>query len=274
MAQEKSYLATLNNLTQEFQDQQIKIATLERDIKFAQLQKQITDRTKFSEAVKAIDIELQNELFRITADGISRRVKASQKEADDIRKANEEALKALEGKTTAVPKTASIISPKERADFIKLVEAFRKNVTSDEKERINELIKLSEDYATKIGNATASIVQGLLDGKKPLDILVDGFKRLAVQIAFAVGRAIALKAITKALNIAVPGAGTAANAGASFLSALFGQNGVAAPRINPTSGLQFGAGGIQLQGSVVFTQRGSDLVGVLNNSNARINRVG
>jgi hypothetical protein len=31
---------------------------------------------------------------------------------------------------------------------------------------------------------------------------------------------------------------------------------------------------MQLAGSVVFVQRGTDLVGVLNQGNARINRVG
>lgn len=274
LAQEKSYLATLNNLTQEFQDQQIKIATLERDIKFAQLQKQITDRTKLAEAVKAIDVDLQNEIDRIVSDGVSRRVKYYQQEAAAAQKAADEVKKALDAQVTAVPESASIISPKERADFLKLVEGFRKNVTDTENQKLKEQIALANQYANAVGNGVGDIVQGLLDGKKPLDVLSQGFKKLAVDIAVAAARALAFKAITKALDTVLPGTGTAANAGANIFASLFRQPGTAAPGFNPTSGLQFGAGGIQLQGSVVFTQRGSDLVGVLNNSNARINRVG
>lgn len=274
LAQEKSYLATLNNLTQEFQDQQIKIATLDRDIKAAQLQKQITDRQKLAEAIKAIDADLQNEIDRIVSDGVSRRVKYYQQEAAAAKKAADEVKKALDAQVTAVPESAQLISPKEKADFLKLVEGFRKNVTDTEKQKLQEQIQLATQYANAIGNGVGNIVQGLLDGKKPLDVLSQGFKKLAVDIAIAAARALAFKAITKALDTVLPGAGTAANAGANIFASLFRQPGLAAPGFNPTAGLQFGGGGIQLQGSVVFTQRGSDLVGVLNNSNARINRVG
>lgn len=58
--------------------------------------------------------------------------------------------------------------------------------------------------------------------------------------------------------------------GDAFKSVLgIGGNKVAAPSF---SGV--GSGGMQMQGQVVFVQRGSDLVGVLNRTNGTINRVG
>ena len=77
-------------------------------------------------------------------------------------------------------------------------------------------------------------------------------------------------------NIIVPGAGTlavnTANA-AQRGAANIGGGGVSVGR---PSAVNFGGiqGGIGLSGQVVFVQRGTDLVGVLNRSNATINRVG
>ena len=48
--------------------------------------------------------------------------------------------------------------------------------------------------------------------------------------------------------------------------------GAAAPSF--PRGTAFTGGGMQLAGNVTFVQRGPDLVGVLNQGNARINRVG
>jgi hypothetical protein len=83
-------------------------------------------------------------------------------------------------------------------------------------------------------------------------------------------------------NKIVPGAGTAAVNAYNQGSAIFGSTG---GKISPSlaytpRGLKRGAnfggiqGGLGLTGQVVFVQRGSDLVGVLNRSNATINRVG
>jgi hypothetical protein len=47
---------------------------------------------------------------------------------------------------------------------------------------------------------------------------------------------------------------------------------VSAPTFSGAAGIN--GGGIQLAGQVVFVQRGPDLVGVLNQGNARIGRVG
>lgn len=273
LAQEKSYLTTLNSLNKDFEDQQIKIATLERDIKAAQLTKQISDRQELSEAIKAIDIDLQNEITRIVGEGVTRRVEYWKADGEAARQAAEETRKAFEAIPKVAPDATKIISGDEIKRFLAIVDGFRKEVTDREKQRIEDLLRLSNQYADSIANAAGSLVQGLLDGKKPLDVLVEGFKRLAIEIAVATARYFAFKALTKAFDVALPGSGQAINAGANALSN-FRLFRTAAPSINPTTGFSIAGGGLQLQGSVVFTQRGSDLVGVLNNSNARINRVG
>jgi hypothetical protein len=85
--------------------------------------------------------------------------------------------------------------------------------------------------------------------------------------------------IFKAALSFIPGLGTAgAIGGGGILQSLLGGGGLlggiggaAAPRFGGTAAF---SGGLQLAGQVVFTQRGTDLVGVLNSSNARIGRVG
>ena len=86
--------------------------------------------------------------------------------------------------------------------------------------------------------------------------------------------ALLAKSLIKGLaNLLAPGVGGLIGAGlsgisdtglADFLSNTGGQ------RVN-FDGLQ---GGMQMSGQVVFVQRGSDLVGVLNRTNGTINRVG
>lgn len=111
--------------------------------------------------------------------------------------------------------------------------------------------------------------KGKFSWKEFGNIVLDQLKRIIVQIA-------ATTAAAALANIIVPGAGTlavntanAAQRGATNI----GGGGVSVGR---KSAVNFGGiqGGIGLSGQVVFVQRGTDLVGVLNRSNATINRVG
>jgi hypothetical protein len=91
-----------------------------------------------------------------------------------------------------------------------------------------------------------------------------------------VAKIIASGIITLLGNILFPGAGSAAvGIGGSFKSVvenLFKFNlggGVSAPSFGGVGG-----GGMNLNGQVVFVQRGTDLVGVMNRTNAQIQRIG
>lgn len=274
LAQEKSYLQTLNNLSKEFEDQQIKIATLERDIKAAQLKQQIVDRNEFSDAIKAIDADLQNEIYKIVADGITRRVEARKQETAAAKIAAEELKKAYDSIPKAVPDASKLISPQQIQAFLAQVDASRQSFVESEKARLLDLTNQALIFADAIGNFTGDFVQGLMNGESAIEGLIDGMKKLAREIAIAAAKAIALELIYQALNIASGGtAGTAAKQGKGLID-IFRRPRVAAPTINPTMGMAVGPGGLAIQGNVTFVQRGQDLVGVLARSNARINRVG
>lgn len=94
------------------------------------------------------------------------------------------------------------------------------------------------------------------------NIIIQQLQRIAVQIAAtAIAGAIA--------NIIAPGSTAVAGGAAQLLGGVRRARG-------GFSAVDFGGlqGGMSLQGQVVFVQRGSDLVGVLNRTNATINRVG
>ena len=129
-------------------------------------------------------------------------------------------------------------------------------------------------FSSVISPAIDGVFSAIENGQSVIKSLGDSFKKLVIDLIKAT-----VKAAAFALVISAASGGTI-NFGTAFRSALQlggtgggfgGIRGAAAPTFGGVSG--FG-GGLQLAGQVVFTQRGTDLVGVLNNSNARINRVG
>jgi len=128
-----------------------------------------------------------------------------------------------------------------------------------------------EKYATAVSGLVAPAIDQLFtafeNGKNVFQALGDTIKSLVIDIAKAIIKATILKAITTAVS---------AGSGAGFFGGLFnalagGLGGVAAPTFGGGAGL---SGGLALNGQVVFVQRGTDLVGVLNKGNSQINRVG
>ncbi len=116
-----------------------------------------------------------------------------------------------------------------------------------------------------------SVLQkGKFSWKEFGNIVLEQLKRIIVQIA-------ATTAAAALANLIVPGAGTlgvgVANATLAGTGKVPGGGGV---NVGKPSAVNFGGiqGGLGLSGQVVFVQRGTDLVGVLNRSNATINRVG
>jgi len=151
-----------------------------------------------------------------------------------------------------------------------------------------EDLKLYEDYYNQINkiiqDKTKSIASSIRRGiQQPLnemfDLLltkgkftwesfgnavIDVLKRIATQL-------IATGIASLVSNILAPGSGVAvAGALKGFSTQALGDYLELVPRAN-LSGV---GGGMTLNGQVVFVQRGSDLVGVLNRTNATINRVG
>lgn len=136
-------------------------------------------------------------------------------------------------------------------------------------------LQAGEAFAAFVSPAIDSVFNAIENGESAIKALGRSIKQLVVDLIKAT-----LKAAAFALVISAASGGTI-SFGTAFRGALqFGGTGgggglnigrAAAPSFGGVSG--FG-GGLQLAGQVVFTQRGSDLVGVLNTQNARINRVG
>jgi hypothetical protein len=148
---------------------------------------------------------------------------------------------------------------------------------------MNSIIQM-DALKTKIGEITTAFGQvmapvietvfgALENGSSIFKAIGQSLKALVVQMGLAIVKAAALAAI---LSL-VPGAkeffaitGGASGGKAGFLdifSQIFSFGKTSAPNFGGVSG-----GG--LSGQVVFVQRGTDLVGVLQRSNNRINRVG
>lgn len=137
------------------------------------------------------------------------------------------------------------------------------------------VLQAGEAFASFVSPAIDSVFNAIENGESAIKALGRSIKQLVVDLIKAT-----LKAAAFALVISAASGGTI-SFGTAFRGALqFGGTGgggglnigrAAAPSFGGVSG--FG-GGLQLAGQVVFTQRGSDLVGVLNTQNARINRVG
>jgi hypothetical protein len=130
-------------------------------------------------------------------------------------------------------------------------------------------------FSSVISPAIDGVFSAIENGQSVIKSLGDSFKKLVIDLIKAT-----IKAAAFALVISAASGGTI-NFGTAFRGALQlgGAGGAGGLRIGGAAAPTFGGvagfgGGLQLAGQVVFTQRGTDLVGVLNSSNARINRVG
>jgi hypothetical protein len=168
-----------------------------------------------------------------------------------------------------IPAKISAIVPQSTLDsFNAFAEEQRKALDT------NTLQLYAGIFSDTLAPAIDAAFGALANGTSAIDAIKNSLKGLLAQLAANAAKALLFKA---ALSF-IPGLGTAgAIGGGGILQSLLGGNliggigGAAAPRFSGTSAL---SGGLQLAGQVVFTQRGTDLVGVLNSSNARIGRVG
>lgn len=147
---------------------------------------------------------------------------------------------------------------------------------------ISQTQRITDTFTNFLAPAIDSIFDAFARGDDPVKALGQTIKRLALDIAASAVKAAALQAILGAFTGGAAlgvgglagGAGLAGGGLGGLLQGLLsgGLRGAAAPSF--PRGTAFTGGGMQLAGSVVFVQRGTDLVGVLNQGNARINRVG
>jgi hypothetical protein len=122
---------------------------------------------------------------------------------------------------------------------------------------------LTEGLAQPLGDLIFNFLdQGKVGFKEFADAAIKSIKRIVAQL-------IASKIIQLLGNILFPGAGTAASLVGKIAGGFAGIGGVSVGNIGGLA-----AGGLQLGGEVNFRIEGTNLVGVLNNTNRSINRVG
>jgi len=147
-------------------------------------------------------------------------------------------------------------------------------------ESVKTLVSTFNDF---LSPAINTIFGALENGQNVFKALGQSLKALIVQLVATVAKAAILAVILSAISgggFAIGAAGSVAggtgNFGGIFKNLIGSSFGLpkktAAPTFSGAAGIN--GGGIQLAGQVVFVQRGPDLVGVLNQGNARIGRVG
>ena len=174
-----------------------------------------------------------------------------------------------------LPTDFKIIPPQAFTDAAAQAEQLRTKL----QETVGTVI---QGFDTLIAPAIDSVFNSIQNGTSVIEGLKTSLKGLLIQLAANAAKALILSAALKF----IPGAGAVTTGGlfgaggglsSGILGTLLGGGGI--PRLSGAAAPTFSAntaftGGLQLGGQVVFTQRGADLVGVLNSSNARIGRVG
>jgi hypothetical protein len=134
-------------------------------------------------------------------------------------------------------------------------------------EKSQSIITQFDKFLTPVINTA---FEALGNGANIFKAIGQSLKALVVQIGIAIARAAILAAILSSTGIgAVGAAGEKITGFGAIFKNLLGIRGAAGPNIGGITG-----GGLALSGGVRIEARGTDLVGVLSGSNARIGRVG
>ena len=158
------------------------------------------------------------------------------------------------------------------------------NAKKKQDEYNQSILNTVSTFQDLLGPAINTIFGALENGQSIFKALGQALKALIVQLVATVAKAAILAVILSAISgggFAIGAAGSAAGAtgnfGGIFKRVLAGGGsltGLRRPTAPTFSGGNISPSGLQLAGQVVFVQRGPDLVGVLNQGNARIGRVG
>jgi hypothetical protein len=147
----------------------------------------------------------------------------------------------------------------------------------------NTIRGLAGTFNDLLSPAINTIFGALENGQNVFKALGQSLKALIVNLVATAAKAAILAAIISLIpggGAALGVAGSAAGGTGNFLSIFknflpgFGGGGPGRSAVPSFAGGNLSPSGFQLAGQVVFVQRGTDLVGVLNQGNARIGRVG
>lgn len=169
-----------------------------------------------------------------------------------------------------------VIDTEAAIESLRRVEAASNAIFDGQRKQVSSI---TDAFNNLLAPSIDAVFSALATGQNAFKALGDSLKQLVIQLVATVIKAAALAAVISAItgtpfNVALKGTLTGSQQ-LGNLSTLTGGGrigGAAAPTF--PRGTAFTGGGMQLAGNVTFVQRGPDLVGVLNQGNARINRVG
>jgi hypothetical protein len=258
---QKALVDGLKRTDQGYLQEYSKLLSLQEELDRASAAIRVNDKKTLSQAFRAIDQEYYNKYL-----AEERRVN------DAIKQERQKALKVDEkDRTTSIN------------NIIKSAEAGIKRVIKSQEEISQEYIdnlRAIVEPAVNIFNKTLapaidSVFNAILNGQDAIKALGNSFKQLIVDLTATVIKAAALAAIISVIS------GGKIPFGATFRAGLSSRGiGDFLGNLLPSAGFGFsaapisGPGGFGLSGQVVFVQRGADLVGVLNQTSARIGRIG
>ena len=273
------YLKKLEPLINSISQYNSKVYDSEEALKaYRQAQKDALKSTKdfYEEQKKLVEFEvpMASPSGGVQFDNFLKRLKEQAKIQKELKQQqldleNQKATKGFLTDTIAgfkdvkIPKIEDVIFDKERMD--KVSSEYQKLM----QQRFNNIKGIVENTLTApLTYLFDTVLEGgKISWKELGNIIIDQLKRIAVQVA------------TTAAAVAVADLITGGKYSESVKlfnkasSLVDGGTGFGRSR---TSAVNFGGlqGGLGLSGQVVFVQRGSDLVGVINRANATINRVG
>ena len=258
---QKALVDGLKRTDQGYLQEYSQLLSLQEELDRASAAIRINDKKTLAQAFRAIDQEYYN------------RYLAEERRVNDVIK--QERQKAL--KIDEKDRTTSINNIIKGADAgIKRVIENQQKISQEYIDNLRAIVEPAVNIFNKtLAPAIDSVFNAILNGQDAIKALGNSFKQLIIDLTATVIKAAALAAIISVISggkipfSATFRAGLSSRGIGDFLGNLLpsGGFGLNAAPIN-------GPGGFGLSGQVVFVQRGPDLVGVLNQGNARIGRVG
>jgi len=186
-----------------------------------------------------------------------------------------EQIKQFNAKLATTPLTVPLSITKKEKEIKKLTEDFdraNKKIKEDQK---NQLKEIGDLLSNVLNNGIKIFQQGIADGVDNTKALKAALKEVGKELTKIIVKLAAIEVI-KLIATAISGNKETGQAVGKIASQVLG-----VPNLNfgkkqlaPVRGIDIGPGGLAIGGRVTFVQRGPDLVGVLQQANGRINRVG
>jgi hypothetical protein len=186
-----------------------------------------------------------------------------------------EQIKQINAKIASTPLTVPLQITRKEKEFKKLADDYERANKKINAEQKNQLREIGDLLGNVLNSGIKTFQQGIAEGVDNTKALKSALKDVGKELTKIIIKLAAIEVI-KLIASAISGNPQTGQAVGSVLSRTLGVPDLrlGGQRAANTRGIDIGPGGLAIGGRVVFVQRGPDLVGVLQQANGRINRVG